>query len=47
MAKKGNIFLLIKSLSKSEKRYFKTGLGEKAVNKNYLKLFNVIDKQTG
>lgn len=46
MVKKGNIFLLIKSLSKSEKRYFKTGLGQKAVNKNYLKLFNVIDKQT-
>ena len=46
MVKKGNIFLLIKSLSKSEKRYFKTGLGEKAINKNYLKLFNIIDKQT-
>jgi len=46
MTKKGNIFHLIKSLSKSEKRYFKTSLGEKAVNKNYVKLFNIIDKQT-
>ena len=46
MTKKGNIFHLITSLSKSEKRYFKTSLSEKAVNKNYVKLFNIIDKQT-
>ncbi len=46
MNKKGNIFHLIKSLSKSEKRYFKTSPGENGDNKNYLKLFNVIDKQS-
>jgi len=45
MRKKGNIFDLIKSLSKSEKRYFKTSLGDRAVNTNYVKLFDVIDKQ--
>ena len=46
MTKKGNLFHLTKSLSKSEKRYFKTSLGEKTVNKNYVKLFNIINKQT-
>ena len=46
MTKKGNIFHLITSLSKSEKRYFKTSISEKSVNKNYVKLFNIIDKQT-
>jgi len=46
MTKKGNIFHLIKSLSKSEKRYFKTSLGEKAINKNYAKLFKIIDRQS-
>lgn len=46
MRKKGNIYDLIKSLSKSEKRYFKTSFSQKSINKNYIKLFDVIDKQT-
>ena len=46
MTKKGNIFSLIKSLSKSEKGYLKTSLGEKAINKNYMMLFDVINKQS-
>jgi tetratricopeptide (TPR) repeat protein len=42
------LFALIKSLTKSEKRYFKvyTSKGQKAQGKNnYIKLFDVIDKQ--
>lgn len=44
MAKNDELFILIKSLSRSEKRYFKLFVsgGEHA---NYLRLFEVIDKQ--
>lgn len=47
MAKKENLFLLIKSLTKAEKRYFKlfTFKGEKQKSNNYLQLFEAIDKQ--
>lgn len=45
MAKKGNLFLLIKSLSKTEKRYFKIYAGMSGRNVNYLQLFDTIDKQ--
>ncbi|MCG8605082.1 hypothetical protein MJD09_08800 [bacterium] len=45
MTKKGSLFSLIKSLSKSEKRYFKLFASANG-NKNYLLLFNFIDKQT-
>ena len=39
-----SLFDLIKSLSKSEKRYFKLNAALQAGNKNYLKLFDTIDK---
>ncbi|MEO1054576.1 MAG: hypothetical protein AAFX87_28350 [Bacteroidota bacterium] len=45
MAKKGNLFKLIKSLSKAEKRYFKMFLNNGGSNKNYLRLFDFIDNQ--
>lgn len=45
MTKKGNLFLLIKSLSKTEKRYFKVYAGLTGRNVNYLKLFDIVDKQ--
>jgi len=45
MAKKGNLFLLIKSLSKSEKRYFKLYMANGKSDANYLQLFEAIDKQ--
>lgn len=45
MVKKGNLFLLIKSLSKSEKRYFRIYAGMTGRDSNYLLLFNAIDKQ--
>lgn len=45
MAKKGNLFLLIKSLSKAEKRHFKLSLTGDIGSKNYLLLFNAIDAQ--
>lgn len=38
------LFELIKSLSKSEKRYFKLYCGTHKGNKNYLKLFDELDK---
>ena len=45
MVKKGNLFLLMKSLSKSEKRYFRIYAGMKGSDTNYLLLFDAIDKQ--
>ncbi|MBD3270453.1 hypothetical protein GF376_02920 [Candidatus Peregrinibacteria bacterium] len=43
MVKKGALYKLIKSLTKSEKRYFKISSAEES--KNYLALFDFIDKQ--
>ncbi|OJJ20501.1 hypothetical protein BKI52_18770 [marine bacterium AO1-C] len=49
MSKKQHLFLLIKSLSKAEKRYFKLFVanqkGSGAKNNNYLRLFDAIDQQ--
>src|SRR5215207_9441723 len=45
MAKKGNLFLLIKSLSKSEKRYFKLFVANGKSDANYLQLFEAMDRQ--
>ena len=45
MSKKGQLFSLIKSMSQSEKRHFKLFLSTAAGDKNYLKLFNFIDRQ--
>lgn len=45
MVKKGNLFLLIKSLSKSEKRYFRIYAEMSGRDVNYLQLFDVIDGQ--
>jgi hypothetical protein len=45
MLKKGNVFLLIKSLTKSEKRYFRLYASKGVSETNYLRLFNVIEKQ--
>ncbi len=42
-----NIFVLIKSLTKNEKRYFKrfAGIHVKGNTNNYIKLFDAVDKQ--
>lgn len=45
MPKKGNLFLLVKSLSKSEKRYFKLSVATGKQDSNYLQLFDAIEKQ--
>ncbi len=45
MIKKGALFKLIKSLTKSEKRYFKLSLQSDKENKNYLALFDFIENQ--
>lgn len=45
MTKKGNLFSLIKSLSKNEKRYFRIYAGLNGSNTNYLLLFDTIEKQ--
>lgn len=49
MSKKAPLFLLIKSLTKAEKRYFKifaaNQKGDSQKNNNYLLLFDAIDKQ--
>ncbi|MGL5830525.1 MAG: hypothetical protein ACRCZE_00055 [Candidatus Altimarinota bacterium] len=45
MQKKGNLFKLIKSLSKSEKRYIKISVKSTREDNNYLELFDFIDKQ--
>ncbi len=44
MKKKGNLFFLIKSLTKSEKRYFRLQAADSG--KNYLRLFDFIDRQS-
>lgn len=41
-----DLFELIQSLSKSEKRFFKLSSSLQSGDKNYLKIFDVIDKQT-
>ncbi|MGD8779733.1 MAG: hypothetical protein PVH88_12310 [Ignavibacteria bacterium] len=46
MTKKENLFLLIKSLTKSEKRYFKLFVSMTGSQNNYIKLFDEIDNQT-
>ena len=45
MPKKNNLFLLIQSLTKAEKRYFKLFAATNNANANYLLLFDAIDKQ--
>lgn len=45
MVKQEQIFILIKSLSRNEKRYFKVFCGKENGAANYLKLFDTIDKQ--
>lgn len=45
MNKKGNLFFLIKSLNRSEKRYFSLFCSTLNVESNYLKLFEAIDQQ--
>ena len=45
MKKAPDLFHLIKSLNKSEKRYFKLSVSIQQGEKNYLRLFDVIDKQ--
>ncbi len=45
MNKKGNLFFLIKSLNRSERRYFKLFCSTLNVESNYLKLFDAIDNQ--
>ncbi len=45
MAKPDSLFLLIKSLNRSEKRYFRLFAGMQGKAKNYLKLFAFIEKQ--
>lgn len=44
MSHPDNLFLLIKSLTKSEKRYFKLYMSVQKGEKNYLKLFNLLEK---
>lgn len=40
-----NLFYLVKSLSKAEKRYFTINVLQQSENKNYAKLFNEIERQ--
>ena len=44
MAKSDALFILIKSLTKSEKRYFKVTTGFHGGQQNYLKLFEALDR---
>ncbi len=43
--KKEELFSLVKSLSKSEKRYFKVFCSQMGSENNYLRLFDALDKQ--
>ena len=45
---KENLFLLVKSMSKSEKRQFRLFVGRVKSNKDskFIKLFNLLDKST-
>jgi hypothetical protein len=45
MKPSSELFNLIKSLSKSEKRFFKLSSSLQSGDKNYLKIFDIIDKQ--
>src|SRR5688572_15097042 len=45
MNKKGSLFSLVKSLSKTEKRYFRIFAGMSGRDVNYLQLFDVIERQ--
>lgn len=45
MAKKEQLFQLIHSMSKSEKRHFKLMHSGQSASKNYLRLFDAIDRQ--
>ena len=45
MKPSGELFNLIKSLTKSEKRFFKLSSSLQSGDKNYLKIFDIIDKQ--
>ena len=45
MKPSGELFNLIKSLSKSEKRFFKLSSSLQSGEKNYLKIFDAIDEQ--
>ena len=44
MIKKGNLYFLIKSLSKAEKRNFNTYCVNKNISKNYVLLFEAYDR---
>ncbi len=44
MTKSDALFLLVKSMSKSEKRYFKLTMGFHGDQQNYLRLFELLDK---
>ncbi len=46
MKASNDLFALIQSLTKSEKRYFKLRTNSKSAEKNYLKLFDFLDKQS-
>ena len=46
MKPSSDLFQLIKSLSKSEKRFFKLSSSLQSGDKNYLRIFDAIDKQT-
>ncbi len=46
MNKKGNLFFLIKSLTRSERRYFRLFCSTLNVESNYLHLFDAIDNQS-
>lgn len=43
MKKKGNLFKLVKSMSQTEKRYFKLFCGLQKENSNHLRLFEALD----
>ncbi len=45
MSKKGSLFLLIKSLTKTEKRYFRLYTATGKGDANYIRLFDAIDRQ--
>lgn len=45
MVKQEQLFILIQSLSRNEKRYFKVFCGKEKGAANYIKLFDAIDKQ--
>lgn len=47
MKPSGELFKLVKSLTKSEKRFFKLSSALQSGEKNYLKIFDFIEKQEG